>query len=70
MLVIARWGPEILMLFKGRAGHVELGFTDTSKLSRKVTNKETCFYRSASCRFTNLSEIGILSLKPLLGLDT
>lgn len=39
--VIARWTPEILVLFKGTAGHVELGSTDTSKLSRKVANKVT-----------------------------
>lgn len=58
------------MLFKERAEPVELGFTDTSKLSRKVANERTHFYWSASYRFTNLSKIGIFSLKFLLGLDT
>lgn len=38
---MARWTPEILVLFEGTAGHVELGTTDTSKLSRKVANKVT-----------------------------
>lgn len=62
MFDIASWTPEMWMLFKERAGHVELGLKDTSKLSRKKENREEHFYKLAASRFANFVETGILNL--------
>lgn len=62
MFDIASWTPEIWMLFKEKAGHVEPGLKGTSKLSRKKDNREAHFYKLASSGFANLVGAGILNL--------